>query len=106
MSGAVDIEAYLTKKDPKLGRLIRIVRAHKGGLMRPPPAHETPFEALVRAVIYQRVSESAGSTVYSRLEDIVGGRLTPKKLSALTTKKIQAAGLALSKSTYIGNLAA
>jgi 3-methyladenine DNA glycosylase/8-oxoguanine DNA glycosylase len=106
MSGSVDMEAYLTKKDPQLGRLIKIVRAHKGEPMRPPSSNETPFEALVRAIIYQRVSESAGSTVYSRLEGIVGGKLTPKKISALTTKKIQTAGIAMSKSTYIGNIAA
>jgi DNA-3-methyladenine glycosylase II len=105
MNGAVDIETYLTKNDPKLGHLIAIVRAHRGEPMRPPAPTGSPFEALVRAVIYQRISETAGATVYSKLEKIAGGKLTPKRIAELTTARIRTAGLALSKSTYIGNLA-
>jgi DNA-3-methyladenine glycosylase II len=105
MNGAVDVETYLTKNDPRLGHLIAIVRAHRGKPMRPPAPTGSPFEALVRAVIYQRISESAGATVYSKLEKIAGGKLTPKRIAELTTARIQTAGLALSKSTYIGNLA-
>jgi 3-methyladenine DNA glycosylase/8-oxoguanine DNA glycosylase len=105
MNGAVDIEAYLSKKDPRLGRLIVLVRAHTGKPMRPPTSTETTFQALVRAVIYQRVSESAGATVYSRLEEIAGGKLTPKRIARLTTGQVRKAGLALSKTTYIQNLA-
>jgi 3-methyladenine DNA glycosylase/8-oxoguanine DNA glycosylase len=82
MSDDVDIEAYLSGKDPQLGRLIKVVRPQQGSPMRPAPTHETPFEALVRAVIYQRGSESAGSTVYSRLEEITGRKLTPNKITA------------------------
>jgi DNA-3-methyladenine glycosylase II len=104
MSSTVDIEAYLSRKDPKLGRAIKVVRAHRGEPMRPPASTETPFEALVRAVIYQRVSESAGATVYSRLEEVAGGKLTPKRMGTLTAARIQKAGLALSKATYIRNL--
>jgi DNA-3-methyladenine glycosylase II len=105
MNGAVDIETYLSNKDPKLGHLITIVRAHRGEPMRPTTPTSSPFEALVRAVVYQRISESAGATVYSKLEKIVEGRLTPKRVVNLTTARIRTAGLALSKSTYIGNLA-
>jgi DNA-3-methyladenine glycosylase II len=105
MTTRVDIEAYLAKKDPKLGRLIAIVRAYRGEPMRPPAPTGSPFEALVRAVIYQRVTESAGSTVYSRLEEIAGGKLKPECIAELTTSRIRKAGLAVSKSTYIGNLA-
>ena len=105
MNGEVDIESYLSKKDAKLGRVIKLVRARRGEPMRPRASTETSFQALVRAVIYQRVSESAGATVYSRLEEIAGGKLTPTRIGALTTARIRKAGLALSKSTYIQNLA-
>jgi hypothetical protein len=40
------------------------------------------------------------------LAEGAGGKLTPKKITALTTKMIQAADLALSKVTYIRSLAA
>jgi DNA-3-methyladenine glycosylase II len=104
MNSAVDIEGYLSKKDPKLGRLIEFVRARRGEPMRPPASTETTFQALVRAVIYQRVSESAGATVYSRLEQIAGGKLTPRRIGTLSTRQVRRAGLALSKTTYIQNL--
>jgi DNA-3-methyladenine glycosylase II len=105
MDDAIDIERYLSKKDPALGRAIRIVRAAKGELLRPPTSKENIFQSLVRAVIYQRSSEASGSTVYSRLEEIAGGKLTPAKILSLFLKDIQKAGLAESKATYILNLA-
>jgi 3-methyladenine DNA glycosylase/8-oxoguanine DNA glycosylase len=73
MNTAVDFESYLSKKDPKLGPVIKLVRAHRGTPMRPPASTHTPFQALVRAVIYQRVSVSVGETVYARLQEITEG---------------------------------
>lgn len=105
MNDTVDIERYLSKKDPALGQVIKIVRAARGEPLRPLPSTDSPFQALVRAIIYQRVSEASGSTVFSRLEDIAGGRLTPAKILPLTVARIQKASLAQSKATYIINLA-
>jgi DNA-3-methyladenine glycosylase II len=104
MGNKTDIESYLSKKDPALGRAIKIVRAVRGEPLRPPPSTDTPFQALVRAIIYQRVSESAGATVYSRLEEIAGGKLTPALMLPLSVATIRKAGLALSKATYIANI--
>jgi DNA-3-methyladenine glycosylase II len=101
----VDIERYLSKKDPRLGSIIKIVRAARGQTLRPPPPADNAFQALVRAVIYQRVSEASGSTVFSRLKEIAGGKLTPAKVLSTTGGRIQKAGLAQSKATYIINLA-
>jgi DNA-3-methyladenine glycosylase II len=100
-----DIERYLSKRDPSLGRVIKIVRAARGELLRPLPSTDNPFQALVRAVIYQRVSEASGATVFSRLKGIAGGTLTPAKILSLSVKRIQKAGLAQSKAMYILNLA-
>jgi DNA-3-methyladenine glycosylase II len=105
MDDPIDIERYLSKKDPALGRAIRIVLKAKGAPLRPPPSKDNVFQSLVRAVIYQRSSEASGSTVYSRLEKITGGKLTPAKIRSLPAPDIQKAGLARSKATYILNLA-
>jgi DNA-3-methyladenine glycosylase II len=105
MDDPIDIERYLSKKDPALGRAIRIVRAAKGAWLRPPPSKDNVFQSLVRAVIYQRSSEASGSTVYSRLEKIAGGKLASAKMLSLSVKNIQKAGLAQSKATYILNIA-
>jgi DNA-3-methyladenine glycosylase II len=105
MNGTVDIERHLTRKDPALGCAIKLVRAARGAPLRPPPSNDNVFQALVRAVIYQRSSEASGSTVYSRLEEIVGGKLAPAKLLPLTQGRIQKAGMSAAKASYVRNLA-
>jgi DNA-3-methyladenine glycosylase II len=105
MSRAGDFEEYLSKKDPALGRVINLVRTARGSPLRPPVSRDSPFEALVRAIIYQRVSASAGKTVYLRLEQVAGGKLTPRKILVLAIARIRMAGVATSKATYISNVA-
>lgn len=106
MVDKTDIERYLSGKDPALGRVIRIVRATKGGPpLRPPLSKDNVFQTLVRAIIYQRSSEASGSTVYARLEEIIGDKLAPAGMLSLTVDDIRKAGLAESKATYILNLA-
>jgi DNA-3-methyladenine glycosylase II len=105
MNDTVDIERYLSKNDPALGCAIKLVRTAKGEPVRPPPPNDNVFQALVRAVIYQRSSEASGSTVYSRLEEIAGRKVAPAKLLSLTRDRIQKAGMSAAKATYILNLA-
>jgi DNA-3-methyladenine glycosylase II len=105
MDDKVDIERYLSKKDPHLGSVVKIVRAARGEPVRPPPSDENPFKALIRAVIYQRSSEAAGATVFARLEEIAGGKLAPAKIAALTTARVRKSGLSLAKAAYVLNVA-
>jgi DNA-3-methyladenine glycosylase II len=105
VTNAIDIERYLSKKDPDLGRAIAIVRVARGERMRPPPPTDNPFQALVRAVIYQRSSEASGQTVFLALEKIAGGKLTPARIAALTSARIEKAGVSLAKATYVKNVA-
>lgn len=105
MTDDVDIERYLTKKDPDLGRAINIVRAARGERLRPQPSVDTPFQSLVRAIIYQRSSETSGRTVFAHLEDIAGGKLTPAKITALGVRDVKKAGLSVAKATYVKNVA-
>jgi len=105
MDDAVDIERYLSKRDPDLGRAIGIVRASKGAPLRPPSSKDNAFQSLVRAVIYQRTSEMSGATVYAQLEKIAGGRLKPANVLALTVPKIQKAGMSAAKAAYVSNVA-
>ena len=105
MGDAIDIERYLSKKDPHLGRTIKLVRAARGAPLRPPSSPDNVFQALVRAVIYQRSSEASGSTVYSRLQEIAGGNLAPTRMLSLSVGRIQKAGMSTAKATYVRNLA-
>jgi DNA-3-methyladenine glycosylase II len=105
MDDTVDIERYLSKRDPDLGRAIGVVRASKGAPLRPPSSKDNAFQSLVRAVIYQRTSEMSGATVYAQLEKIAGGRLKPVNVLALTLPKIQKAGMSAAKAAYVSNVA-
>jgi DNA-3-methyladenine glycosylase II len=105
MDDTLDIERYLSKRDPDLGRAISIVRASTGKALRPPPSMDNAFQSLVRAVIYQRTSEASGATVYAQLEEIAGGKLKPMSILTLTIPQIQRAGMSATKAAYVSNVA-
>lgn len=98
-----DIEAALSSADPKLGKLIKIVMS-KIGKPRPPFSKASPFEALLRAIIYQRMAGKAAATIYKRLQLLVKGALTPNRIIALSHDRLRAIGLSDSKAKYARNL--
>jgi 3-methyladenine DNA glycosylase/8-oxoguanine DNA glycosylase len=53
-----DFERELTQADPALGRVVAAVVA-RIGQQRITPSRTTPFEALVRAIVYQSISGKA-----------------------------------------------
>jgi DNA-3-methyladenine glycosylase II len=105
MSADVDIERYLSDKDPDLGRAIGIVRASRGDVVRPRRPTDNPYQALTRAIIYQRSSEASGQTVFAKLEKIAGGKLTPANVAALAPARVEKAGLSIAKAHYVKNVA-
>jgi DNA-3-methyladenine glycosylase II len=105
MGDAIDIERYLSRRDPDLGRAIAIVRAARGDVVRPPRPTDSPFQALVRAVIYQRSSEASGQTVFGKLEKVAGGKLTPANVAALSPARVEKVGMPLAKARYVKNVA-
>jgi DNA-3-methyladenine glycosylase II len=102
--GTFEIEAALSAADPPLGRIIRAV-VERSGQQRPQRSKATPFEALVRAIVYQRMATGAAATIYKKLKATGSGVLTPAKVQALSTAKLRSVGLSASKATYVRNLA-
>jgi DNA-3-methyladenine glycosylase II len=100
---SADIEAMLTRADPNLGRLIRAV-VERVGVRRLARSHATPFEALVRAIVYQSVSAKAAEVIYKRLQDGVPGPLTPRKVLNLNDAQIRKLGLSGAKASAIHHL--
>jgi DNA-3-methyladenine glycosylase II len=99
------IESRLGLADPALGRTIDAVIARLGP-QRIAPSRTTPFEALVRAIVYQSVSGKAATSIFARLREIVGGPLTPAKVLALRLTFLRKGGLSNAKARTIRNLAA
>lgn len=66
-----------------------------------------PFEALLRAIVYQQLSGRAAGAIYARVSALFdGGRPTPPALLALTPEQLRAAGLSRAKTLALHDLAA
>jgi 3-methyladenine DNA glycosylase/8-oxoguanine DNA glycosylase len=65
------IENRLALADPALGRVIDAVVARLGP-QRIAPSRAAPFEALVRAVVYQNVSGKAAASIFARFKETLG----------------------------------
>jgi DNA-3-methyladenine glycosylase II len=63
------------------------------------------FEALARAIVFQQLSTKAANTIYGRLEEAAGGRMTPEAIANLTLGEMRRAGLSKQKTGYVRDLA-
>jgi DNA-3-methyladenine glycosylase II len=100
-----DIGRRLARADPALGRVIAAVISRIGP-QQIAPSRATPFEALVRAIVYQSVSGKAAASIFSRLKETISGSLTPAKIAALRPQSLARAGLSSAKANTIRALAA
>ncbi len=66
---------------------------------------EPTFEALARAIVYQQLSTKAASTIYGRLQEAAGGRISPENIQQLSAPEMRQAGLSKQKIGYIRDLA-
>jgi DNA-3-methyladenine glycosylase II len=96
MKKAVD---HLTTSDPILASIIERVGAPKIAYREP------TFEALARAIVFQQLSTKAARTIYGRLEEAAGGKLTPESIQGLSVGEMRRAGLSKQKIGYIRDLA-
>ncbi|MFY9286918.1 MAG: DNA-3-methyladenine glycosylase 2 family protein [Alphaproteobacteria bacterium] len=100
-----DIEAYLSKADPHLGRLIKMV-IKKGGKQSFTRTYDSHFHAFTRSIVSQQLSVKAAATIYGRFQKLVGGKVTPRRVQNLTIEQMRSIGLSFPKARYMHNLAA
>jgi DNA-3-methyladenine glycosylase II len=77
----------------------------RAGPMRIVPSRATPFEALVRAVVYQSVSGKAAASIFARLQQAVARPITPSTVLELRSQSLAKAGLSTAKAQAIRELA-
>lgn len=66
-----------------------------------------PFDALLRAIVYQQLSGRAAGAIHARVAALFdGGRPTPRALAALAPERLRAAGLSRAKTLALHDLAA
>jgi DNA-3-methyladenine glycosylase II len=90
---------HLREADPILASIIERVGPPKIAYREP------TFEALARSIVFQQLSTKAARTIYGRLEEAAGGKLTPEAIQALSVGEMRRAGLSKQKMGYIRDLA-
>jgi DNA-3-methyladenine glycosylase II len=96
MKKAVD---HLRQSDPVLAAIIERVGPAKIAYREP------TFEALSRSIVFQQLSTKAARTIYGRLEEAAGGKITPEAIQNLSVGDMRRAGLSKQKIGYIRDLA-
>lgn len=91
----------LADRDPVIAELVE--RAGPPRLRRP---LDTPFAALVRAIVYQQLAGAAAAAIHGRLASALGGDISPEALLALPDGAMRAAGLSANKAASLQDLAA
>jgi len=98
------IEYRLAKADPSLGRVIAAVKS-RIGVQRIARSRVSPFEALVRAVVYQSVSGKTAASIFGRLIELTTKPITPAKIIAIRAQALAEVGLSGAKVRTIRGLA-
>ncbi len=94
--------AALRAADPLLRRLIDGL-----GPLTLGRTERQPFEALLRAIVYQQLSGRAAGAIHARVAALFdGSRPTPRALAALAPERLRAAGLSRAKTLALHDLAA
>lgn len=86
---------YLCKKDKRLAKVISMV----GPITY--QTHDDAFAFLIHEIIEQMLSIKAGAKIYSRLEKLCDGSVTPSNIAKLTDEQIKSIGTSTSKVSYI-----
>src|SRR5689334_21653824 len=87
--------AYLRARDERLARLIDGTRPFELRVDEAP----SPYEALLRSIVYQSISGKAAATIFGRVKALGGdGRApTPERMLALRKPALRKAGLSAAK---------
>ena len=95
-------EKELARNDERLSEIIDRYRPCTWTLR----SMESPFHALLRAIIFQQLSTTAANTIYGRVEALFNDRLPePNAVLQLEEDTIRAAGVSRPKIRYLKDLA-
>jgi DNA-3-methyladenine glycosylase II len=95
--------AHLSRADRTLGKLIRRVGPY--GLKS---QRWSPFQALVRSVVYQQLNGTAAATILGRVKQLYPGVRfpTPEELLSTPDERLRSAGLSRAKTAALKDIAA
>jgi DNA-3-methyladenine glycosylase II len=91
--------ATLCRADRKLARVIK----KAGPFAHRPERLQNPFQALLRAIVYQQLSGKAAATIFGRVADL-HAELTPAAILATPDERLRAAGMSRGKVAAVKDL--
>jgi 3-methyladenine DNA glycosylase/8-oxoguanine DNA glycosylase len=95
--------AHLCQADPRLGHVIQLA----GPFTLRPQRLQSPFAALMRAIVYQQLSGKAAATILSRTCSLFPEETpTPELLLAMSDEQLRSAGVSRNKAASLKDLAA
>jgi DNA-3-methyladenine glycosylase II len=83
---------------PELGKIIDSTE------LKLEPTYLSPFEMLIRSIVYQQLSGKAAKTIHDRMLKLVG-RLTPNSVLKTSQEDLRSIGLSRQKASYVHNVA-
>ena len=87
---------YLCQKDKRLAKVISMI-----GPITYEPYRNSPYSFLVHEIIEQMLSIKAGAKIYSRLEKLCCGNVSPESIITLSEEQIMSTGTSRAKANYI-----
>ena len=95
--------AHLSKADKRLAALIPKCLEFKLNIVE----EQTPYESLLRAIVFQSISTKAARVIFSRIQALgANGRSpTPVELLRVRKQKLRKLGLSLAKAAAVHDLA-
>ncbi len=94
--------SHIRRRDARIAAVIRATRGHRLEIRR----MRTPFEYLLRAIIYQQLAGAAARTIHGRLLDLFPRRRPdPEFLLRLRAPRLRQAGVSINKQKAIKDLA-
>lgn len=92
----------LSKKDPRLAGLIKAV----GPFAMESHPKMSPFESLLRAIVYQQLSGKAAGAIHGRVRSLFkGSRVSPRAVYEISPEQLRGAGLSRAKVLAVKDLA-
>jgi DNA-3-methyladenine glycosylase II len=93
--------AHIVRADPAF---LRTVETTGGMELR--PESESPFAALLSAIVFQQLAGAAARSIHGRVVTVLGGEVEPERVLAAEPEALRAAGLSANKLAAIIDLAA
>ena len=72
--------------------------------MKLDPSMDTPFQMLIRSIVYQQLAYKAAKTIHDRLLGLIG-EFTPHSVLSKTHDALKEVGLSRQKASYVQNVA-